>query len=79
MLRAFTLFAAAALVVVAVGCGGSHKASPPTTQATSTVPPATQALVVQNFPQQLNGNVAFRINRTQGIRRRPAAGSATTP
>lgn len=72
MLRAFTLSAAAALVVVAAGCGGSSKnVAQSTTQQTSTVPPATQALVVQNFPQQLNGSVAFVINRTQGNPKKP--------
>ena len=79
MLRALKLSAAAALVVVSAGCGGSHNATRTTTQDTSTVPPATQALVVQNFPQQLNGNIAFVINRTQGSPKRRAAGSATTP
>jgi hypothetical protein len=65
------LFAVAALVAVAAGCGGSHSTAPDTTIRTTTVPNKTLALVAQNYPSELTGSVTFNINRRQGNPRKP--------
>jgi uncharacterized protein (DUF4415 family) len=73
VLRVTRAFAVVALVGVAAGCGGSHSATPPTTEPISTLPKKITSLVVQNFPESLTGSVTFVINRKQGKPKQPGS------